>query len=62
MKLQNKIGLLLIGTILALAGINLIIDSETTKNFGAVLALAGVLTDIVVLITLLKNEKWLAKL
>ncbi|MCF0058150.1 hypothetical protein [Dyadobacter sp. CY356] len=62
MKIKNKIVLLITGTLLALAGINLIIDSSTTKNFGVILALSGVLTDIAVLIILIKNEKWLSEL
>jgi len=59
MKLKNKISLLVTGTLLSLAGLNLIIDSETTRSIGAIIALTGVLTDIVVLVLLMKEEKWL---
>ena len=58
MKLKNKISLLIAGTLLSLAGLNLIIDSEATKNIGAFLALTGVLTDIIVLVLFMKQEKW----
>ena len=61
MKLKNKVALLITGTLLALAGMNFISDSETTKNFGLILALVGILTDIVVLLTLIKNENWLSE-
>jgi hypothetical protein len=58
MKLKNKISLLIAGTLLSLAGLNLIIDSEATRNIGAILALTGVLTDIIVLVLFMKQEKW----
>ncbi|WP_159468219.1 hypothetical protein [Dyadobacter sp. 3J3] len=62
MKLKNKIIVLITATLLALAGINLILNSASTKNFGVILALAGILTNIVVLVIMLKNEKWLSEL
>ena len=58
MKLKNKISLLIAGTLLSLAGLNLIIDSEATRNIGAILAITGVLTDIIVLVLFMKQEKW----
>jgi hypothetical protein len=58
MKLKNKISLLIAGTLLILAGLNLIIDSEATKNTGAILAITGVLTDIIILVLFMKQEKW----
>lgn len=61
MKLKNKIILLITGSLFALAGINLILHSLTTKNFGVILALTGVLTDIVVLINLIKQENWITE-
>ena len=62
MKLKNKVGLLIAGTILLLAGLNLIIDSASTKNAGALMALAGVSTDIFVLLLFIKQGKWLSKI
>lgn len=59
MKLKNKISLLIAGTLLSLAGLNLILDSEETGSIGAILALTGVVTDIIVLVLLMKEEKWL---
>ncbi|MBE9460701.1 hypothetical protein ACFP1I_21285 [Dyadobacter subterraneus] len=62
MKFKSKIGILIAGTLLALAGINLIVDSTTTKNLGAVLTLTGVFTNIVVLLILIKNENMMSDL
>jgi len=62
MKLKNKVGLLIAGTILLLAGLNLIIDSASTKNAGALMALTGVSTDIIILLLFIKQEKWLSKI
>ncbi|MDQ6482553.1 hypothetical protein [Dyadobacter sp. LHD-138] len=59
MKLKNKISLLIAGTLLSLAGLNLILDSDATRSIGAILALTGVLTNIIVLVLLMKQEKWL---
>lgn len=62
MKLKNKIIVLLIGTLLILAGLNLILDSAATKNLGAVLALTGVSVDIIILLLFIKQDKWLSKI
>ena len=62
MKLKNKIVVLLMGALLILAGLNLILDSAATKNLGAVLALTGVSTDIIILLLFIKQEKWLSKI
>ena len=62
MKIKNKIVVLIMGTLLALAGINLIVDSVATKNLGAVLALTGVLSNIVVLLILMKSENSMSDL
>lgn len=59
MTLKNKIGFIVAGTLLSLLGLNLIIDSQATRSIGAILALTGVLTDIVVLILFIRQEKWL---
>lgn len=62
MKLKNKVGLLIAGAVLLLAGLNLIIDSASSKNTGALMALAGVTTDIIILVLFIKQEKWLSKI
>jgi len=62
MKLKNKVGLLIAGAILLLAGLNLIIDSASMKNAGALMALAGVSIDIIILVHFITQEKWLSKI
>ena len=62
MNLKNKVGLLIAGAVFMLAGLNLIIDSASTKNAGALMALAGVSTDILVLLLFIKQGKWLSKI
>ncbi|MCF2442707.1 hypothetical protein L0657_01970 [Dyadobacter sp. CY345] len=62
MKLKNKIVVLLMGALLILAGLNLILDSASTKNLGAVLALTGVSIDIIILLLFIKQEKWLSEI
>jgi len=62
MKLKNKVGLLIAGAILLLAGLNLIIDSASTRNTGVFIALAGVSIDIIILVHFITQEKWLSKI
>jgi len=58
MNLKNKIILLAAGTFLGLAGLKLILD-PSTKFLGATIALTGVLLDIISVVLIMKQEKWL---
>jgi hypothetical protein len=57
MNLKNKIILLVAGTFLGLTGIDLILNSSK-KNVSAAIALTGVLLDIISVIIIIKEEKW----
>jgi hypothetical protein len=58
MNLKNKIILLAAGTFLSLAGLKLIFD-PSVKSLGAAIALTGVLLDIISVVLIMKQEKWL---
>jgi hypothetical protein len=59
MNLKIKISLLLLGTVLSMVGLNLLLGSGPAKNAGAVIALSGVLIDIIAVVLILAQEKWL---
>ena len=59
MNLKIKISLLLLGTVLSMVGLNLLLGSDPAKNAGAVIALSGVFIDIIAVVLVLAQEKWL---
>jgi hypothetical protein len=59
MNLKIKISLLIIGTVLSMAGLNLLLGSDSAKNTGAVIALSGVFIDIIAVVLIMAQEKWL---